>query len=910
MEAVDRPDIAARRIGDAQLPGAGNGFAIERGKQLFRHITAGERRGAAANRRARGIVEHSEGSGAIGGPAAEVVAGTAPSGGKADDSAIGMNEFEVEIRIISVIEPHPNVHISNRADIREGERNFHRRVVGNGHGYAAAAVVRRRRTSRRAQSERITDRAQIGRAILELKDCGANPAAGTVGGKRKGAAHRRPTSQKRPKGLRGTGSRHPVGDQQGGDQIGGAADADVFQTKVNGDDFPGINRPVAGGATFRRQRVGVETDHGSFCANAKGHRGPAGAEVMKDKAGRRPVPPARAGSVGIAKPIRVAGGGVAEEVEVFGIAGVEIFLKVPQVVGLDQGDLVVRVDGIEVGVLVVFVPQLINMPDRDPGSRQVGVAPGLLAVLHEIVFGGRSRLGVPVELVEAGIRRAHGSREIGTAGQTHGGRPTGGSFEVGANLHRVAAGTAITHQAKNPGSAVRIVAIIVDVREAAEHVSIFVTEGAQRQRGADVRDLVFIDLFPVAKIQPAGQHPRVRPQAKRPDPAVVPGEENVTGQHLAAGIHRKVAESRQDGRGVIRQSLHGIDRGGDERPPFRSAINRGVVVVRLGQRHPDVERDHVAVGELVVRIVEVVFLHRAVVPVAGVTVAIGKIEDFRLRDGSHIITEIYQQGQPELHSGGGERGRRQLWAVLRGQVSQLPFRLQLAPPLTDAHHLIPVRKPLRHLLPNGLGIDPQMLLQTQGHWIALPHGDPGGEELIAGGGQLRVFIGLGRLVEHHGVTVQRLKDRIKFIALAPQHNRRAVRLRERNLVGERRCPSRQRAQNQQRKDAAWHEAREPSFDPNRRIVCSVPTVAPGPGVGLKNTHRRPPGAFAKTKSPEYMMFFPQLVKTRPRLPPAGSIDNRILRHGGMEAIGRPSGRLPDTVARRFMEETPARFQQK
>ena len=273
------------------------------------------------------------------------------------------------------------------------------------------------------------------------------------------------------------------------------------------------------------------------------------------------------------------------------------------------------------------------------------------------------------------------------------------------------------------------------------------------------------------------------PQAEVPHPAVTPGKENIAGHHPAAPVHRQVAERRQDRRRVIGQRLHRGDGIRDQQPPLSPAIVGGVVVVGLGLGHPDVDRHHIAVGELVVGVVEVILLHRAVVAIGGVVIPIAEIDNLRLRDRPHRVAEINQQGQPQLLTRRRRRRRRRLRAVLRcRQVSQTPLALQIVPALGNSHRLIPARITFQRLLPGRLGIDPDMLLPARRRRSALANYHTSRNKLPAVGRQLRVIVRLSLRIEHDRVAVQRLKHGIEFVPLAPERNLGPIRLRERHLA--------------------------------------------------------------------------------------------------------------------------------
>ncbi len=288
------------------------------------------------------------------------------------------------------------------------------------------------------------------------------------------------------------------------------------------------------------------------------------------------------------------------------------------------------------------------------------------------------------------------------------------------------------------------------------------------------------------------------PQPIRPNPAIGSREEDIAGGYAAAPIHRQVAERRQDVCCVIRQRFHGSDGIRDEQAPLYPAIVGGVVVIGLGLGRPDVDCHHVAVGEQVCGVVEVVLFYRAIVAVAGVAVAVTVVDDFRLRDGSDCITEINQQGQPQLLSCRGPGRWRLRVAVLRGSEFGEPLSaLQIAPTPCNFHTLIPTREAGCCLLAHCLGIDSQVRFEAQRRRIAPANGNADANELLPVGGQLRVLVASGLLVEDDRVSIQGFEHSVEFVALPPEHNLCPVRLRERHLLCEGRARRGDSAEKQQ-----------------------------------------------------------------------------------------------------------------
>ena len=256
LDAVNRSRIAAAGVGDFQHPSAEQRLAIEIGQPLSGFIAARERGGAAGNWRAGSVVKDGERAGTIGGPAAVVVARRAPLAGQCDCGPIRMEEREHQIRVVSVVQPDANVDIGDRAAIRNGYRHEYciRVVVRNCQRNAPTAVARR---SQGPQPERVADRAQNRAAVLKLQHGGADAAAGAVGGEGERADDYPAGRAEVAVGLRGAGSRHAVGFQQSGHQIGGAAPP-IGQGKIDGDNFTRIHHAIGRRTPFRRQGG---TDH-------------------------------------------------------------------------------------------------------------------------------------------------------------------------------------------------------------------------------------------------------------------------------------------------------------------------------------------------------------------------------------------------------------------------------------------------------------------------------------------------------------------------------------------------------------------------------------------------------------------------------------------------------------------------
>jgi hypothetical protein len=115
-----------------------------------------------------------------------------------------------------------------------------------------------------------------------------------------------------------------------------------------------------------------------------------------------------------------------------------------------------------------------------------------------------------------------------------------------------------------------------------------------------------------------------------------------------------------------------------------------------------------------------------------------------------------------------------------------------------------------------------MLFQAHCRRIALADSDTGGNELIAVGGQLRVIVSFGLLVEHDRVPVQGLKDGVEFIALPPEHDLRAIRLREGHLLGEWRTQSRHPTKHQQGGNSGKFEGQWFDCDTPLLLIGRVP----------------------------------------------------------------------------------------
>ena len=507
LEAVNRAGIRGSRVGDAQFPGSVDRLAVEGGKQCVRFIAAGEGSRAAGDGGAGSIVKHGEDSRTIAGAAAIIVARTAALVGQRYFGAIGMDEREHEIGVVGVIQSHANVHIRNRARIRDSNRHLNRGVVGDRYRDAAAAVTGRDRRAQRAQCECVGEGAQIDRAILQLEHRREAAAAGAGGREGEGAGHSRAAGNECAVALRAARGSHTTRGQQRRHQANGVAAAHVLQGEVDGDHFGGIDGAIGRHTPVRNQPGAVDDDDRRVRTGSEGHRRPARAEMVQDHAGRCAIPPPGARAGRIAETIAIAGGRIAEVIQVLGVAAVGVVLKMPEVVRLHQGHLVVEVGGVKIGALVVFVPQFVNVPDGDACRRQTGVATALLTVLHQVILGGHTRFDVAIKLVEIGAGRGDCRREVRAAGQFDGRSPARGAFQVSADLHRVAAGAAVIHQAECPGTPVRVVAVVVNVRVAAQHVAVLVAKGAQRQRGAYVGDLVFVNLLSVAQVNRAGQAP-------------------------------------------------------------------------------------------------------------------------------------------------------------------------------------------------------------------------------------------------------------------------------------------------------------------------------------------------------------------------------------------------------------------
>ncbi len=278
---------------------------------------------------------------------------------------------------------------------------------------------------------------------------------------------------------------------------------------------------------------------------------------------------------------------VAEVVEVLRVAIVEVVLEVPQIVGLDQGTLVVQVAAVGEHALVVTVAQFVDMPDGHTRGGQVGVPARLLPVLEQVVLGGYAGLLETVEMVEAGAGRGGQRRRQGGGGaQFSDRRPARGPLEVGAGLHWVVGVPAIAHQTEVPRAADGVPRdrVVVEVGETAQHMAVLMAEGAYLQGAADVGDLVAVDLLATRRQLLRAdivQRPRVGPQPLAPDAAIAARIEHVAGHHVVAAVDGQRAEGWQDRAGVVRQGLHDGDGVLDQQVRLGPRVLRGVVVVAL-----------------------------------------------------------------------------------------------------------------------------------------------------------------------------------------------------------------------------------------------------------------------------------------------------------------------------------------
>ena len=392
-------------------------------------------------------------------------------------------------------------------------------------------------------------------------------------------------------------------------------------------------------------------------AELQGHGGAGGADVGHVEARGGAAPPVGVRGGIVIEGVGIGGRGVTQVIEILRVAAVGIALEMPEVVGLDESDLVVGVAGVGKHALVVLVAEFVDMPDGDARGGDVRVAAGFAAVFEQEILGGGAGFGVAEDFVIVGVAHGgdQGAGEAGGAGEVGGGGPAGRALEVGANEDRVGAVTAGVHQAEAAGPADRVVVVVINVRIAAKHVAVFMAEGAEREGAADVGDLVFGNLLAAAgKFLGRGQGPRVGPEAVGPHAAIAAGIKDIAGHDPVAAVHRQGVEGGEDFRGVIRQGLHDVDGIVDQQPALDSGVDAGIVVEAFRLRHAEVGGDGIGVGQEVVGVVPVVCLDRAVVAVSGVIVAIAKVDDVGLGDGGGVIGEVDQQGESDLVAGGGE----------------------------------------------------------------------------------------------------------------------------------------------------------------------------------------------------------------------------------------------------------------
>src|SRR4051812_23038451 len=119
----------------------------------------------------------------------------------------------------------------------------------------------------------------------------------------------------------------------------------------------------------------------------------------------------------------------ARAIQIIGVALIGVVLEVFAAVGLDQCTLVVQ-DWI---VLLMFVvAELVDMADRKAGVRKSGIAPGLLAVLNNIVFGQTFVQKEEMIAVGCGLRM-----ETVRQGRDRT-RPAGLELQIGSDLDGIA----------------------------------------------------------------------------------------------------------------------------------------------------------------------------------------------------------------------------------------------------------------------------------------------------------------------------------------------------------------------------------------------------------------------------------------------------------------------------------------
>ena len=234
------------------------------------------------------------------------------------------------------------------------------------------------------------------------------------------------------------------------------------------------------------------------------------------------------------------------------------------------------------------------------------------------------------------------------------GRPAGLVLQVGVDVHRILrVAPAERHQAVVTGPA-RLVSVVVEVGEVADHVAVLVAERPEGQLRPHVGELVVVELLAAGDRVRRCQRPRVRPEPFAPVVDVGLGVEDVQRVDEAAAVAAERAE-------VEARRHQVVERLDDELPRPRAVGDRRVRVVRAVVGGGVVRRDHVRVGQLAVGDLEEVVAYGAVVAEAAVADEVAVVVDLGLRDRGRDVRELDQQAEPDIrpHGRGRQRGRPQ-----------------------------------------------------------------------------------------------------------------------------------------------------------------------------------------------------------------------------------------------------------